>query len=58
MASESQKRASSKYDKKNTRQITFKFNLTTDKDILDKLDRVDNRQGYVKALIRQDMAQD
>lgn len=45
-----------RYDKKNCRNVTFKFNLKYDKDILDQLDSVDNRQGYVKELIRADMA--
>lgn len=55
MASEAQKKASEKYDKKNTRNIMFKFNLKNDADILKKLDSVDNRQGYIKMLIRNDM---
>ena len=55
MTSEAQKRAQSKYDKKNTRSILFKFNLTGDADILSKLDNVENKQGYVKDLIRKDM---
>lgn len=50
-----QLRATARYDKKNTRQITFKFNLNTDQDILEKLDSVDNRQGYIKRLIRADL---
>lgn len=45
-----------KYDKENTRPIKFKFNLKTDADILAKLDSVDNRQGYIKRLIREDIA--
>lgn len=52
---EQQKRAQIKYDKANTRQITFKFNLKTDADILERLDSVENRQGYIKELIRNDM---
>lgn len=55
MASEAQKKASEKYDKNNTRNIMFKFNKKTDADILKKLDSVDNRQGYIKQLIRNDM---
>lgn len=55
MAKESQARATAKYDKKNTRQIMFKFNRKTDADILEKLDEVENRQGYVKNLIRKDL---
>lgn len=55
MVTESQKKAQAKYDKANTRQITFKFNITNDADILEKLDSVENRQGYIKELIRKDM---
>lgn len=51
----SQSKASQKYDKVNTKQITFKFNLRTDADILEKLDSVPNRQGYIKELIRRDI---
>lgn len=55
MASEAQLRAQAKYDAKATKQIKFKFNLTTDADILEKLDSVDNKQGYIKELIRADI---
>lgn len=55
-ASEAQLRAQAKYDKANTRDIKFKFNLKTDADILEKLDSVPNKQGYVKDLIRTDIA--
>ncbi len=55
MITEQQKRAQIKYDKANTRQITFKFNLKTDADILERLDSVDNRQGYIKEIIRNDI---
>ena len=44
------------YDRANTRQIKFKLNLKTDADILERLDAVPNIQGYLKRLIRQDMA--
>ena len=55
MTSEAQKRASARYDAANTRQIKLKLNTKTDADILDLLDRLDNIQGYIKNLIRQDM---
>ena len=55
MATEAQLRAQAKYDKYNTRAVLFKLNLTTDADILARLDAVENRQGYIKALIRKDM---
>jgi hypothetical protein len=55
MASEAQKKAVEKYDKANTVQIKFKFNVNTDADILEKLNSVENKQGYIKELIRADM---
>ena len=55
MASDAQKRAVSRYDAANTRQIKIKLNLKTDADILERLSEVDNRQGYIKDLIRQDI---
>lgn len=44
-----------RYDKENTKQIILKLNLNTDSDILEKLDAVDNKQGYIKELIRKDL---
>lgn len=55
MASEALKRAVAKYDAKHTRQIKLKLNLKYDKDILDELDRQNNKQGYIKSLIRADI---
>ncbi len=44
------------YDKTRTRGIVLKLNIRTDADILDHLDAQDNRQGYIKRLIRDDIA--
>lgn len=44
-----------KSDKIHCKVITFKFNKVNDKDILDKLDSVPNKQGYIKSLIRKDL---
>ena len=52
--SEAHKRASVKYNKENTRQINFRF-TEHDADILERLDAVPNKQGYIKALIRADI---
>ena len=48
------------YDEKNTVQIKLKLNKNTDKDILEKFESVGNRgkQGYIKSLIRADIAED
>lgn len=55
MASYAQIKASHKYDKENTMQFNLKLNLNTDKDIIEKLNTVDSKQGYIKKLIRQDI---
>ena len=38
------------YDRANTQQIKFKFNLRTDADILAHLAKQENRQLYIKQL--------
>lgn len=52
---ESQKRATLKYDRENTRQIKLKLNNKTDNDIIQRLSNVGNIQGYIKKLIRADI---
>lgn len=56
MTSEAQKRASAKYDAANTTAVKIKLNTKTDADILRKLQEVENKQGYIKRLIREDLA--
>ena len=55
MATEARKRANAKYDKANTKQIILKLNLKTDADILSRLETEENKQGYIKRLIRNDL---
>lgn len=55
MVSNAQLKAQYKYDKANTQQVILKLNLKSDSDILEKLLNEDNKQGYIKALIRDDM---
>lgn len=52
---EAQKRAREKYEKTNTVQLKMKLNRNTDADILEKLESVGNKQGYIKSLIRADV---
>lgn len=52
---EAQKRASAKYHKEHLRVFNLRINRRTEADILDKLEAVDNVQGYLKDLIRQDI---
>lgn len=56
MTTEAQKRATLKYDSANTRQYHLKLNLKTDADIIKHLERKESIQGYIKELIRADMA--
>lgn len=55
MTTEAQKRATAKYEAANTKKMCFKFNLKTDADILKKLSETDNKLGYIKRLIREDI---
>jgi hypothetical protein len=55
MASEAQRKATARYDANNTVRISLKLNLNTDIDILDKLENVANKTGYIKELIRDDI---
>lgn len=52
---EAQKRADAKAHKKNTKCYTFRFTKSTDADILEKLESTENKQGYIKTLIRADI---
>lgn len=56
MTTTAQKAASAKYDRTNTRQISLKLNRTTDADILAMLDAQASVQGYIKRLVREDIA--
>lgn len=58
MKTEAEKRASAKYDAKNTVQLKVKLNRKTDMDIIEKVSNVPNKQGYIKKLIRDDMKED
>ena len=50
-----QSRNSIKYDKENTKRVFIKLNKNTDTDILDYLESVSKKQGYIKELIIKDM---
>ena len=55
-STESQVRASVKYNKENTVQISLKLNRSTDADLFDSLNRIANKQGNKKEMIRRDIA--
>lgn len=46
---------SDRYDRKNTTRLYIKLNNNTDADILEALSKIDNKQGYIKELIRADL---
>lgn len=52
--SDAQRRASAKYQKKSTRNVSIRF-MPSDADLLAWLNAQPNKAGYVKALIREDM---
>ena len=52
---DSRTRANLKYKKKNIKQMKLDLNRNTDSDIISFLDRCENKQGYIKSLIRKDM---
>ena len=54
-STESQIKASMKYNKANTASVRLALNLKTDADIIEHLNGTGNKQGYIKALIRADM---
>ena len=60
VTSDAQFRANAKYDAANTKRFGLKLNLTTDADIIERLEQVSTmdggKQGYIKALIRKDIA--
>lgn len=45
-----------KYNKEKTTTFTVRLVLATKQDIIQKLDSVPNKSGYIKALIRADIA--
>lgn len=50
------KKAQSKYKKAKTTSVLLQLNKTTEADIIEKLASVDSKMGYIKALIRADIA--
>lgn len=49
-------KADTKYKKANIIKVNMSLNRNTDGDILSYIATIDNKQGYLKCLIREDMA--
>ena len=47
-----------KYHKAHTIAVNIRLMKNTEQDIIQKLDSVPNKAGYIKALIRADIAKD
>lgn len=47
-----------KYNRDKTILINIRLMKNTEQDIIKKLEEVDNKSGYIKALIRKDIAKD
>ena len=58
MASKAQVKASNKYNKANTTSFTFRFNNEHDSDIIDHLQGLDNKNGFIKEVIRENIKKD
>lgn len=50
--------AQRKYDAANNRQYRFALNKKTDADLIAHLDALPNKTGYLKKLIRKDIAKE
>lgn len=47
--------ANSKYNKEKTKLYSLRVVLDTEQDIIQKLETVENKSGYIKMLIREDI---
>ena len=45
-----------KYDENNTTRVQLKLNNKTDADIIEYLNSVDNKQGTIKRLLREEIS--
>ena len=52
------KKSHQKWVAENTTRVVMNLNHNTDKDVLEKLSQVPSKQGYIKTLIREDIARD
>lgn len=57
MATDAEKRAKARYDS-TTRKFFMRLRVTSDADIISKLDSVENKTEYIRKLIREDMARE
>ena len=56
MSSEKKERPQERFDRLNSKVYRIKVMTRTEQDIIQKLDSVPNKSGYIKSLIRSDMS--
>lgn len=56
LQSKAQSKATTKYQKEHTKAFVFRCNVEGDADIIEHLAKVGNVAGYLKDLVRKDMA--
>ena len=54
--SEAQRRATAKYQKANRVNLSLNFVRSTEGDLIEALEKEPNKAGYIKRLIREDIA--
>ncbi len=57
MSSDKKERPQDRYNRKSTVSVAIRLMKNTEQDIIQKLDSVPNKAGYIKQLIRQDITQ-
>ncbi len=55
MVSEAQKKASKKYHQKNQVNITLSLNRATNEELIEFVDKIENKSAYLKELVIKDM---
>ena len=58
MSSEKRETPQDRYIKAHTRLMTIRLMETTEQDIIQRLNSVPNKSGYIKRLIREDIARE
>lgn len=58
MSSEKRERPQERFDRLNSKVYRLKVMTRTEQDIIQKLDSVPNKAGYIKQLIRADIEKD
>lgn len=51
----SQTKASAKYIKNNVKRIALNLNINTDQHMIEYMESIENKQGYLKSLIKKEM---